>query len=470
MMRLYRALVLLSFLTFWATVCAALMAGPIVEFAKTTYDFGKPLEGEKTKAVFQFKNTGDTDLEITNVHAGCGCTQAKATETKVAPSKSAAIEAVFNTAGYKGRVSKSVTVTTNDSAHSTVVLTITGEVILIAKLTPPTFIIGELKPGASAETEVVIKPELGQKFKILRVDGGSKMLSVPKFDASPGADGTYRMKIKVTAGNAPGRIQEQLNIVTDLPGNSAIRFTAYGNVVSPTGDETSEEQLQPSAPASTPSGGPIIKFEKTSFDFGKITAGHKGKATFAFKNIGDKPLDISKINAVCACTKVVKASILAVPPGKSGNIEILFDSSGMKGNVVKRVSVRTNDPTHERNLLTVLADVQPIAKLTPESVNFATLKPDGEYETTVTLTPMTPKPFKIVKTEPGQYARITSFKPIKDGKGSYTLSLIVSAGKTADRVMDELKIVTDLPGQPSITLLVYGNIEEEEAPQNAAGS
>jgi hypothetical protein len=35
--------------------------------------------------------------------------------------------------------------------------------------------------------------------------------------------------------------------------------------------------------------------------------------------------------------------------------------------------------------------------------------------------------------------------------------------------MDELKIVTDLPGLPSITLLVYGNIEEE-TPEDAAGS
>ena len=212
-----------------------------------------------------------------------------------------------------------------------------------------------------------------------------------------------------------------------------------------------------------------IEFEKTVFDFGKVTTGHKGKATFAFKNTGDKPLDVSKITAICKCTKVVQSSILAVPPGKAGKIEILFDSSGIQGKLVKRVAVRTNDPAHEKNLLTVLADVQPIAKLTPDTVNFESLKPNGKYETTITLTPMTPKPFKIVKTEPGQYARIASFKPIKDGKGSYTLSLVVSAGKTEDRVMDELKIVTDLPGLPSITLLVYGNIEEE-TPEDAAGS
>ncbi|MCE5315197.1 MAG: DUF1573 domain-containing protein [Armatimonadota bacterium] len=220
---------------------------------------------------------------------------------------------------------------------------------------------------------------------------------------------------------------------------------------------------------SAASAAPAIKFEKTVCDFGKITAGQKCTAEFAFKNSGDQPLEVTKIRAICKCTTVAKASMPAVAPGNSEMVEVEFNSSGMQGKVVKRVLVKSNDPTHEKTLLTIQADVQPIAKLTPTTVNFGSIKPNGKYETTITLTPMTPKPFKIVKTEKGQHSRIADFKPIKDGKGSYKLSLVVSAGKVEERVMDELMIVTDLPGQPSIMLTVFGNVDKEPS-ENASGS
>ena len=214
---------------------------------------------------------------------------------------------------------------------------------------------------------------------------------------------------------------------------------------------------------------PAIEFEKTVFDFGKITTGQKGKAVFAFKNIGDQPLEVTKIFAICKCTKAIKSSIPKIAPGKSEKIEIAFDSAGLQGKVVKRVLVKTNDSTHEKMLLTVQAAVQPIANLTPGRVNFGSLKPGGKYETTVILTPTTAKPFKVLKVIPGANSSISKFVPAKDGKGSYKLSVTVKAGNRSTRVMDELKIMTDLPGKPSITLLVYGNVEKE-ATEDAAGS
>lgn len=205
---------------------------------------------------------------------------------------------------------------------------------------------------------------------------------------------------------------------------------------------------------------PAIEFEKTVFDFGKVTTGQKGKAIFSFKNTGDQPLEITKVSAICKCTKVVRSSIPEIAPGESEKIEIAFDSAGLQGKIVKRVLVKTNDPAHDKTLLTVQADVEPIASLTPGSVNFGSLTPNGKYETTVILTPTTAKPFKVLKVTPGTNSSVATFVPTKDGKGSYTLSVVVKAGSQSARVMDELKIVTDLPGNQSITVLVYGNVEE----------
>ncbi len=432
------------------------MAAATIEFEKTSFDIGTPLEGEKVKAVFPFKNTGDAELEIKKLRASCGCTDAKATQVKVLPGKSASIEAVFSSSGFRGPIGKTISVATNDPDHPTTTLSIVGEVLPIADLTPPQTTLGNLKPHSTTETEILITPLVKQKFKILSVDGGTKQVTVKAFDKTPRADGKYSVKVQVTAGEAPERIFGQLSIVTDLPGNPSIAHYLYGNVMSGAGNGA-----QPPPVAVDPSMAPTIEFEKTVFDFGKIATGQKGTAVFAYKNTGKSPLEITKTTAICTCTRVVRASIPPIAPGASEKVEIAFDSSGYEGKVQKRVLVKTNDPAHEKIMLTVQAEIQPIAKLSPDTVSFGTLKPGGKYETTITLTPLTPKPFKIVKTEPGKYARITSFKPLKDGKGSYKLSLVVTAGKVEDRVMEQLKIVTDLPEGQSISLPVYGNIVKE---------
>ena len=189
---------------------------------------------------------------------------------------------------------------------------------------------------------------------------------------------------------------------------------------------------------------------------------------FALKNSGDQPLEITKVFAICKCTQVLNTPIPKVAPGKPAKIEIAFDSAGLRGRVTKRVLVKTNDPAHEKMLLTVQADVQPIAILTPDSVNFGSIRPNGRYETTVIVAPATAKPFKVLKVIPGVHSSAAACVPVKDGKGSYRLTVVVQAGSESARVMDELKIVTDLPGNPSISLLVYGNVEKEVT-KDAAG-
>lgn len=241
-MRLYSLLALPLLLALWATAYPPVMADPIAEFEPTSFDFGKPLEGEKVKAVFQVKNIGDADLEIVSVHAGCGCTEAKVTESKILPGKAASVEAVFNTTGYRSQVSKTVTVTTNDPAHQRVVLTIKGEVVPIAELKPQSYLnLGDLKLGTISLSDITLVPKVEQPFRILRVESTGKQASALQYDKKKNRAGNYALKIRVIAGNAPARFYEQLSIVTDLPGNPAIKFPIYGNIVSDTatqGDKT----------------------------------------------------------------------------------------------------------------------------------------------------------------------------------------------------------------------------------------
>ena len=82
----------------------------------------------KPKAIeFEFKNTGKTDVIITNVKASCGCTATDYTKTPIKPGDTAKVTATYNAAN-KGAFTKTVTVTTN-AEEAPKVLTFKGTVV-----------------------------------------------------------------------------------------------------------------------------------------------------------------------------------------------------------------------------------------------------------------------------------------------------------------------------------------------------
>jgi hypothetical protein len=108
---------------------------PIVKAKTTTpvvwkseqVDLGEIPQGKPKSLDFEFKNTGKTDIIITNVKASCGCTATDYTKTPIKPGQTAKVTATYNAAN-KGAFSKTVTVTTNaEEAPKT--LTFKGTVI-----------------------------------------------------------------------------------------------------------------------------------------------------------------------------------------------------------------------------------------------------------------------------------------------------------------------------------------------------
>ncbi len=67
---------------------------PIMTFDKKTTDFGKIKAGAKPEVIFNFTNTGDTDLDILIV-SSCDCTDLEWTSTTVKPGEQGFIKAVF---------------------------------------------------------------------------------------------------------------------------------------------------------------------------------------------------------------------------------------------------------------------------------------------------------------------------------------------------------------------------------------
>jgi len=101
---------------------------PIMNFDKSSYDFGKITRGDKVTYDFKFTNTGKSPLIITNAVASCGCTTPNWPKTPVIPGQSGQITVVFNSTGKVGLQDKMVTITANTNPAQTVVHLV-GEVL-----------------------------------------------------------------------------------------------------------------------------------------------------------------------------------------------------------------------------------------------------------------------------------------------------------------------------------------------------
>ena len=121
----------------------------VVVFDETTHDFGviKEEDGRVT-TVFNFTNTTQGPLTITNVRASCGCTTPAWNKEPIAPEGQGQITVSYNAKGRPGAFHKSVTITLSNGNE-----TFTYYVYIKGKVTP-----AEQQPAQTSPVVIEAKP------------------------------------------------------------------------------------------------------------------------------------------------------------------------------------------------------------------------------------------------------------------------------------------------------------------------
>ena len=83
-----------------------------------------------------------------------------------------------------------------------------------------------------------------------------------------------------------------------------------------------------------------FKFQEEVIDYGKIDKGSDGAKVFIFKNIGDQPIIIKKIQSSCGCT-VPKKPEKPIMPGEDGEIKVSYDTKRV-GGFSKSITILSN--------------------------------------------------------------------------------------------------------------------------------
>ena len=83
-----------------------------------------------------------------------------------------------------------------------------------------------------------------------------------------------------------------------------------------------------------------FKFEKETYDFGKIPQGKPVSVDFKFTNTGTEPLIITNVESVCGCT-VPKYTKTPVLKGQTGTITVTYNAAEVAP-FSKGLTIRSN--------------------------------------------------------------------------------------------------------------------------------
>ena len=128
---------LLVYLTVFVGMVSFAQTGPKIEFKEETINYGEVEKGKDDGIrIFEFTNTGDQPLIITNAKSSCGCTVPEWSKEPIAPGGKGQIKVQYNM--NPGPISKTITIESNavNKPNGMVPLRIKGTVIVKEEVSP----------------------------------------------------------------------------------------------------------------------------------------------------------------------------------------------------------------------------------------------------------------------------------------------------------------------------------------------
>jgi hypothetical protein len=198
-----------------------------------------------------------------------------------------------------------------------------------------------------------------------------------------------------------------------------------------------------------------LKFDKTALELSATQNDNTVKGDFTFKNDGNYPLTIKKLETSCSCTTAALDK-KTYQPGESGTIKSEFTIGHHDGEVVEKfITVTTDDVKHETNQLTLRTTVP---KLFDIERKFTYWKP-GEAKTpkTVKIKVVAKDPIVLTSAKPESDRLSAELKEISPGR---EYQVTITPADTSRALTQGIDIATNLNTDKKIITL-YLRIGEE---------
>lgn len=164
-------------------------AAPVIEFTTLVHDFGRLEAGATIHHDFTFTNKGDAKLSVNHVLTSCGCLTSTDWSREIEPGKQGRVPFSFNSTGMAGDFYRTLTVSSNDPAHPSIMLIIKGVVWQKIQITPASARLTVLRPSLQKATgSVLITNHTSQPLKLQAPVSQSPQLRARVEEIKPGQE------------------------------------------------------------------------------------------------------------------------------------------------------------------------------------------------------------------------------------------------------------------------------------------
>lgn len=217
------------------------------------------------------------------------------------------------------------------------------------------------------------------------------------------------------------------------------------------------------AASSATQGAPLLQFESTFYDFGKISALGTVAGVFKFKNGGTGVLKIEPPRPSCGCTDA-KVTPDTLAPGESGEITYHIKLDHPTGAVQKTISIYSNDPQNPDIQLTMALDCTPLYNLSPKMLRLVLPPGKDEIQASFTIERNDGKPAEIQRltsTHPAVSATLDS--SVKPDSSSDQINVTVHRpANAAPKIVSNIQIWADGDtNEPMQTLVTWCDVQGE---------
>lgn len=179
-----------------------------LDFNTLSKNFGKVTRGQKLTQTFTFRNFGKGPVVISALFTSCGCAVAELEKGKVyQPGETGRLLVTLDTTHYKGQLSKTVSVLTDEKSRSSRTLTLKANVSEEVTAEPPIVDFGDVAIGDLEEKRVVIKRvNMKEPLKVGSVDFDHEHLDVQQQEENGNTLLIVKLKNGVQAGFIRGTL------------------------------------------------------------------------------------------------------------------------------------------------------------------------------------------------------------------------------------------------------------------------
>ena len=167
---------------------------------------------------------------------------------------------------------------------------------------------------------------------------------------------------------------------------------------------------------------PVIQFEKTVLDLGKVVEGDVPAGKFSFRNAGTGMLELSKVDTSCGCT-VASAKPDKLQPGEVGDIIFTLDLTNLRGPTEKSITVLSNDPKSPVVQLLIKAEIKAVFEFTPELLFLGEVQSGRSAKGEIRIKRLDGKKLHITKTQTKEFITV-KIEPEENSQGQVARLLI----------------------------------------------